>query len=208
MKLRLVVCVLSLALSGVVSSLAADVMKGGPAKAAPLHKTFSLKTASFTLDFEVGDDGRLYQTPIGVTSADRKPQRIDEAYPQAGDGYIYEPAIQVVHADGNTSTALLFEGVTRTNEADGRELMRIQLRDPAYPFEVALCFRAQRDRDVVEQWTEICHQESGPVTLERMASASPAFSTNIFLTHFAGDWAKEMLPTRDTANELHMNKEL
>lgn len=193
MKLRLVVCVLSLALSGVVSSLAADVMKDGPAKAAPLHKTFSLKTASFTLDFEVGDDGRLYQTPIGVTSADRKPQRIDEAYPQAGDGYIYEPAIQVVHADGNTSTALLFEGVTRTNEADGRELMRIQLRDPAYPFEVALCFRAQRDRDVVEQWTEICHQESGPVTLERMASASPAFSTNIFLTHFAGDWAKEML---------------
>src|SRR5664279_3296941 len=101
MKLRPVVCAVPLALLGVISSLTAADIKDSPAKTAPLHKTFSLKTASFTLDFEVGDDGRLYQHPIGVVSRDRKPRRTDEAYPQAGDGYIWEPALQVVHADGN-----------------------------------------------------------------------------------------------------------
>lgn len=46
--------------------------------------------------------------------------------------------------------------------------------------------------DVIEQWTEIVHQEAGPITLERMASSSILFSTNLNLTHFFGDWAKEM----------------
>jgi len=151
-----------------------------------------VSTEDFALSFQVGEDQRLYQKPVGAKPP-AKLWRDAESYPQAGDGYIWEPALQVVHADGNTSTALLYEGVTRTNEANGRELMRIQLRDPAYPFEVVRCFRAERDRDVVEQWTEIRHQEGGPVTLERMASTSPSFSTNVSLTHFAGDWAKEML---------------
>jgi len=70
--------------------------------------------------------------------------------------------------------------------------VRINLRDPAYPFKVALCFRTHPERDVVEQWTEIRHQESGPVTLERMAStALLLIPTNLALLHFFGDWAKE-----------------
>jgi len=101
-------------------------------------ETFSVSTAGFSLRFEVGQDRRLYQQPIGGGTAN--PERADEAYPQAGDGYIWEPALKAIHADGNTSTDLLFEGMTRTNEGTGCELLRIQLRDPAYPFEVLLCF--------------------------------------------------------------------
>lgn len=170
------------------------LMADGAPKPAALsaYETFSLKTTSFALDFQVGDDGRLYQRIVGQTAEDGKLPRWDEAYPQAGDGYIWEPALQVVHADGNTSTSLQYAGITHTNEAAGRELTRIKLRDPAYPFEVTLCFRTHRDRDVIEQWTEIIHHESRPVTLERMASASLLFSTNLYLTHFFGDWAKEM----------------
>jgi alpha-galactosidase len=41
-------------------------------------------------------------------------------------------------------------------------LIRIKLHDPAYPLAVALNFRADRERDVVEQWPEIVHHESGP----------------------------------------------
>ncbi len=71
-------------------------------------QTFRLKTANLAITFQVGSDGRLYQQPIGVTDTAAKLPRDDEFYPQAGDGYVWEPALQVVHADGNTSTDLLF----------------------------------------------------------------------------------------------------
>ena len=130
--------------------------------ALPPYEQFSVQTKEFTLSFVVGETGRLYQQPIGTTNSALPPLRDDEAYPQAGDGYIWEPALQVVHADGNTSTALIFEDVTRTNDGSGRELTRIRLRDSAYPLEVALNFRCDPQRDaVVEQWTEIMHHESG-----------------------------------------------
>jgi alpha-galactosidase len=168
----------------------------GSANAAqpPTPQQFSVQTKSFTLNFEVGAEGRLYQRAVGLADAAKKLQRTDESYPQAGDGYIWEPALQVVHSDGNTSAALLFEDIVRTNDAAGRELTKIQLRDPAYPLEVSLNFRADRERDVVEEWTEIVNHESGVVTLERMASTALLLpSTNVYLTHFFGDWAKEML---------------
>ena len=144
------------------------------------------------MNFQVGDDGRLYQRAVGAMQ-DEKLLRASEAYPQSGDGYIWEPALQVVHADGNTSTALQFDGISRTNDDTGRELVRIQLHDPAYPIEVAMCFRIDHDRDVIEQWTEIMNHESGAVTLERTASSALLLDTNVYLTHFFGDWAKEML---------------
>src|SRR5690349_11556604 len=88
-----------------------------PAETPPLSRAITIKTARFAFDFQVGDDRRLYQRAIGSADANEKLERLDEAYPQAGDGYVWEPALQVVHADGNTSTALLYEGTTRTNEA-------------------------------------------------------------------------------------------
>ena len=161
-------------------------------------KVFEVGGASFAVHFEVGGDGRLYQRMIGGDWEKKKPQRMEEAYPQAGDGYIWEPALEAVHADGNTSTALLFDNLTRTNEAPGRELARVKLKDPAYPFEVTLCFRAHREQDTVEQWTEIRHRESGVVRLERMASASLLVSpANLQLIHFHGDWANEMNPVSE-----------
>ncbi len=173
---------------------AIEIKNGAPAPVAlPPYETFSLKTKSFSVNFQVGDDGRLYQRPIGLDDANGKLQRDDEFYPQAGDGYIWEPALQVVHADGNTSTTLLYDSMTGTNDSADMELTRVHLHDPAYPFEVTLCFRIHRDEDVVEQWVEIRHQESGPVTLEHVASTSLLLTTNVYLTHFFGDWAKEML---------------
>ncbi len=116
----------------------------------PSPESFSVQTENFTLNFEVGDDGRLYQRAVGAADANAKLLRTDECYPQAGDGYVWEPALQVIHADGNTSTTLIFDGVTRTNDEAGRELTRIKLHDPAYPLAVTLNFRADRDRDVIE----------------------------------------------------------
>lgn len=162
------------------------------AETTPAPKTFTLATKSFTIDFQVRDDGRLYQVPIGA-ERDVKLARNDEFYPQAGDGYVWEPALQVVHADGNTSTALVCDNVERTNESSDVEVTRIHLHDPAYPFHVTLCFRAHHNEDVVQEWTEIEHDEPDAVLLKRMASTSFLLNTNVYLTHFFGDWAKEML---------------
>ncbi len=165
--------------------------------AATLRPGFTVQTAHFSLAFQVGADGRLYQRAVGDNEK-AKSKRQDEAYPQAGDGYFWEPALQAVHADGNTSTALQYISQSHATEADGRELTRVLLRDPAYPFEVTLCFRTDRERDVIEQWTEILHHEAGPVTLERMASTSLLLPPkNLYLRHFSGDWAKEMNPTTE-----------
>ncbi len=170
-------------------------MKDGapPPVALPPYESFRLSTKSFAVTFQVGDDGRLYQRPIGADDPDAKLSRDDEFYPQAGDGYVWEPALQAVHTDGNTSTALVYDGLTQTNESADIELTRAHLHDPAYPFEVTLCFRTHYNEDVIEEWTEIYHQEPGLVMLKRMASTSFLLTTNVYLTHFFGDWAKEMM---------------
>src|ERR1700734_4218839 len=90
-------------------------------------QTISLKTKNLTIDFQVGDEGRLYQRPIGADDPAAKLKRAQESYPQAGDGYVWEPALQAVHADGNTSTMLVYDNVTQTNESPEIELTRIHL---------------------------------------------------------------------------------
>ena len=53
---------------------------------------------------------------------------------------------------------------------------------------------------------EITHHESAPITLEHMASSALLLSTNVYLTHFFGDWAKEMLsPDHRTDHSGHQN---
>lgn len=156
-----------------------------------IPQVFRIGPDNFTLRFEVGYDGRIYQRALG--GPDEKLERDDEAYPQSGDGYVWEPALQVVHADGNTSTELKFAGISRTNRNDGCEKVRINLRDTAYDFDVALCFQTHRQSGVIEQWTEIVHHEPGLVTLQKMASTSLRIGKNAYLTHFFGDWAKEMM---------------
>jgi len=162
------------------------------APAAP-PETFTVHTKNFILNFRVGEDGRLYQSPIGGPAETAKLNRNDEAYPQAGDGYIWDSALQLIHADGNTSTALVYDKVTRTNESPDIEVTRIHLHDPAYPLEVTLCFKTHNAENVVEQWTEIQHHEPRAITLQHMASTSLLLGANVYLTHFFGDWAKEML---------------
>ncbi len=179
-------------LSGLICALAVNA-PADPQPTAPGPVQINITTAHWTLRLLPGADGRLYQQPVGSAPTQGNLKREQESYPQAGDGYIWEPALQVVHADGNTSTDLIYDGVQQTNEPAGLTLTRIQLHDPVYPFHVTLCFRAHPAEDVVEQWVEIRHQETNAVTLQRMASSSLLLTKHVYLTHFFGDWAKEML---------------
>lgn len=156
-----------------------------------------IATARSELTLAVANDGRVYQLGYGrvnqqLTAPAKTPNRLEEFYPQAGDGFICEPALQATHADGNTSTDLRYVQHHATTN-DNVIHTRLELKDPAYPFFVAINFRAYQREDVIEQWTETRHEESGPVTLYRFASSSPLIprAQSYWLTHFHGDWARE-----------------
>ncbi|GAB3717370.1 alpha-galactosidase [Spirosoma lituiforme] len=117
-------------------------------------------------------------------------------YTPAGSRNLLEPAIQVTHADGNPSLDLKYIRYETQSVADGVVLTTVYLKDPQYPFEVTLYYKAYQREDVIEQWSSIRHAEKKPVTLHKYASANlyiPA--QNYYLTHFHGDWANEMNPS-------------
>lgn len=179
-------------LLGAIALAASSVRAAGPET-----RPVSIETAHSQLLLYVASDGRLYQAGLGAPGQKVKvpakgPNRADEFYPQAGDGFSNEPAIQVVHADGNTSTDLLYVGHETTAVDGNASLTRIELKDPAYPFFITLCLKAYRDEDVIEQWAEIRHDESGPVRLIRYLSASPlARGKEYWLSQFHGDYKHE-----------------
>ncbi|WP_418894139.1 alpha-galactosidase [Limibacterium fermenti] len=120
----------------------------------------------------------------------------NNAYAVAGiNNNFTEPAIAVVHTDGNNSLDLLYDNHTVTETPNGATLTKIMLKDPVYPFFVDLFYKAWKDKDVVEQWTVIRHTEDGEVVLNKYASANLYLNNKEYhLTGYNGSWAKEMQP--------------
>ncbi|GAB4024094.1 alpha-galactosidase [Spirosoma koreense] len=126
----------------------------------------------------------------------------NSAYTPAGSRNLLEPAIQVTHADGNPSLDLHYVRHETQPAGEGSVLTKVYLKDPQYPFEVTLYYKAYPNEDVIEQWSTIRHTEKKPVTLHKYASANlyiPA--QNYYLTHFHGDWANEMKPSEELLAE-------
>lgn len=120
----------------------------------------------------------------------------NNAYTVAGiDNNFVEPAIAVVHTDGNNSLDLLYDSHVTLQTDDGATLTTITLKDPLYPFYVDLFYKAWKDNDVIEQWSVIRHSEKGKVTLNKYASANLYLNNkDYYLTSYNGSWAKEMQP--------------
>ena len=154
-------------------------------------------TTHSSLVLFAADDGSLYQLAYGPADLPgsvpkRAPSREAEFHPQYGDGFICEPALQATHADGNTSTALAYVRHQTTLLAAGVSLTRIELKDRFYPFFVTLCLKSYSQEDVIEQWAEIRHEETGAVTLYRFASSAPILKgKEYWLTQFQGDYSRE-----------------
>jgi alpha-galactosidase len=120
----------------------------------------------------------------------------NSAYTPSGTWSLVEPAIQVKHADGNTSLELQYVSHQNQSLDANTTLTSIVLGDPLYPFQVTLFYKVWKKENVIEQWTEIKHSEKKPVTLQKYASANLYFANkNFYLTTFQGEWAKEMQPT-------------
>jgi alpha-galactosidase len=154
-----------------------------------------IETQHVSMALVVGDDKRLYQSYLGSRLANAQDYqtlpRQHEAYVPAGTDNLFEPAIRVLHNDGNPSLALAFVDA-KTEKAGNVTTTTIRLKDPQYPLEVLLHFTAYYQEDVLKTWTEIRHQEKKPVVLSNYASAMLHFDArNYWLTQFHGDWAEE-----------------
>jgi len=165
-----------------------------PAQAAE-PRTITIATARSALVLAVARDGRLHQLAYGRNRSVAVPEKLaleDDAYPTAGNGFVAEPALQVVHGDGNTSTDLMFVGQDVSGDARVRHTV-IRLQDRFYPFFVTLHFEAFRDEDVIRQWVELRHDERQPVVLARFASAAPVIDARgeAWLTQLQGDYMRE-----------------
>jgi alpha-galactosidase len=120
---------------------------------------------------------------------------LNDAYTPSGSTNLAEPAITVIHADGNTSLNLVYVSQIVTKIDDDVSLLTVTLKDPVYNFEVKLYYKTFYKEDVTEQWSVIKHGEKGDVTLTKFASANLYLKGDGFwLKQYHGNWVSEMQP--------------
>lgn len=120
------------------------------------------------------------------------------AYPVFGRLTVYEPgfepALAVTHYDGNMTLELGVSATEVVTEPSGAQVTRVYMKDKLYKFEVAVCFRAYQDVNMIETWTEISNNEKKPVLLRRFDSGFlPVRLGNTWLSHLSGGGNNEGL---------------
>ena len=169
-----------------------------------------IQTNVIELIYKVADDDRLYQCYLGK----RLHHNSDIAYfPLGKEAYIthgmedyFEPAIHIVHNDGNPSTLLKYVKHTENTLEMGVKETIITLHDDQNPVTVKLHYVAYEQENIIKTFTEISHQEKEPISLEKYASSMLHLNRfRYFLTEFSGDWASE---ARITERELDFGKKV
>jgi alpha-galactosidase len=163
-----------------------------------------IASKSAALLLSIDNNQRLVQSYFGkkLTDADYKNLRGGrEAYLTAGMENQFEPAIRMVHTDGNPSLELKYVSHSIHKTDDNVSTTNIVLKDPVYPVEVILHYKVYFNEDVFESWTEIKQKEKKPVLLTKYASSVLHFNADEYwLTQFHGDWAREMQMVEEKLN--------
>ena len=124
--------------------------------------------------------------------------RYNGAYTPAGTFNLVEPAVQVTHADGNTSLELKYIRHETKKIDENVSLISILLKDPLYADEITLYYKTYFNENVVEQWSVIKNSEKKPVRMQKYASANLYFTAHdYYLMHYNGEWGAEMKPEED-----------
>jgi alpha-galactosidase len=119
----------------------------------------------------------------------------NNAYTPSGTWNLSEPAIQIKQPNGDHSLELKYISHTIEIVDDNVRLTSIILRDPVFPVEVKLFYKAYRRENVMEQWCSIRNAGKKPVMMEKIASANLYIAGGkFFLRQYHGDWAEEMIP--------------
>jgi len=162
------------------------------------EEMIAIQTQKTELVYRVDKNQKVLQVYLGEKlknnselSKGRNPQH--EMYIPFGTSDLFESAIRTTHNDGNPSIELKYAKNEVNKLDDNVTETIIYLKDMQYPFEVKMHFKAYFREDVIEQWTDIVHQEKEPITLFIFASSMLHLDARSYwLTQFHGDWAKEM----------------
>jgi alpha-galactosidase len=156
--------------------------------------TIQSKTISLIINAENGHEPEfVYFGPSLVPTSDLQSPRSGRMglYPAYGLNAPAEAAFAMRHTDGNMSTALYVTGHS-TKAEDKATVTTIRLKDPVYNLLVNLNYRAYRDVDMIETWTEITNNERGTVTLTQFASGMlPIRRGDVWVSHLGGSWGNE-----------------
>ncbi|MCD8309670.1 MAG: alpha-galactosidase [Prevotellaceae bacterium] len=155
-----------------------------------------ISTQDIDLILQVADDGRLYQRYLGrsihhASDIDHLPQG-KEVYITHGMEDYFEPALHILHNDGNPSTLLKYLSHEEHQISDDVKETVITLQDDQYPTTVKLHYVCYKEENLFKTYTEISHQEKHAVKLEKYASSMLHLNgSSYFLTEYSGDWARE-----------------
>ena len=107
------------------------------------------------------------------------------------------PALQVQHMDGDQNLELQVTDYQKTDEARA-VVHTIVMKDKLMPVTVKVFYKAYKNVDVIETWTEISHQEKKAITLKRFDSGHFVLRQgDVWITHLHGNWASETQPTTE-----------
>jgi alpha-galactosidase len=171
---------------------------GGTVLKAQSNKQIIIATKNVNLVFTVGANNRVYQAYLGkrfLNQADNSliPNNKHEAYIAGGMEDLLQPAIRLIHSDGNPSLELRYVNHTTKNSDQNISETNILLQDPKYPVQVILHYQAFSEEDIIKSWAEIKNDEKGEINVENYASSMLHFEAkDYWLTQFHGDWASEM----------------
>ena len=126
-----------------------------------------------------------------------------------GKGDIREPFIELVHADGSTTSDFLFEAAGITEGKEAFETLpgsydetgqvghlTVTLRDKQYGIKLELHYYVFEDCDVITRSARLINESEAAIRVERMMSAQVDFDTpDLSFVTFNGAWAREMRRT-------------
>ncbi|RAJ85490.1 alpha-galactosidase [Chitinophaga dinghuensis] len=156
-----------------------------------------ISTAHTNLVYTTNQQGRLIQKYLGEKlqpeNTDTLNKSSQEAYVTAGMESLLEPAIRIVHNDGNPSLELKYVSHQVNKKDNNVTATDIVLKDPVYPVNVILHFESYYNEDVIKAWSEIKHSEKQAVRLTDYSSSMLHFNADkYYMTQFHGDWASEV----------------
>ena len=161
-------------------------------------KQILIETKDIGILFTVNKNQKLYQSYLGKKFEDPEGYKLiragrHEAYIPSGTDNLFEPAIKVTHADGNPSLELKYVSDKTEKESASVSHTIITMKDPQYPVQVKLHFKAYANENIIKTWTEISHNESKPLLLTNFASSMLHFNApSYWLTQFHGVNKAEM----------------
>ena len=114
---------------------------------------------------------------------------------------VQAPALQVQHADGDLNLELQMTKYEVQDEARAK-IHIFTMTDKLMPFTVKVFYKAYKNVDIIETWTEISHQEKKAIILKRFDSGHLTLrQSDLWMTHLHGNWAAEAGPTMEPVTQ-------